>query len=80
MGGTGGPPWRYVEETMKGEMRMSLSSHLAELRRRHSDIERELDEAMNHPSIDELDLATLKRRKLAIKDEIQKLSTETLVH
>jgi hypothetical protein len=59
---------------------MSLSSHLAELKRRHGDLERELDEAMNHPSVDELDLATLKRRKLAIKDQIRKLTEAPALH
>lgn len=59
---------------------MSLSSHLTELKRRHSDLERELDEAMTHPSVDELDLAALKRRKLAIKDEIQKLTETASAH
>ncbi|EKF40491.1 YdcH family protein [Nitratireductor indicus] len=52
---------------------MSLESHLAELKRKHGELERELDDAKLHPSVDELDLAELKRRKLAIKDEIEKL-------
>jgi hypothetical protein len=51
---------------------MSLASHLDELQRKHGDIERELDNAMLHPSVDDLEIATLKRRKLAIKDEIEK--------
>jgi len=56
---------------------MSLASHLAELQRKHGDIERELDEAMSHPSVDDLEIAKLKRRKLAIKDQIEKLQTPT---
>ena len=52
---------------------MSLASHLAELQRKHGDLEREIDDAMNHPSVDDLELSSLKRRKLAIKDEIEKL-------
>ena len=52
---------------------MSLATHIAELERKHGDIERQIDEAMTHPSIDPLEIATLKRRKLAIKDEIMKL-------
>ena len=55
---------------------MSLASHLEELQRKHSEIEREIDEAMAHPSIDGLDIATLKRRKLALKDEMAKLNDE----
>jgi hypothetical protein len=56
---------------------MSLASHLEELQRRHGEIEREIDEAMTHPSVDDLDIATLKRRKLALKDAIARLKTET---
>ena len=52
---------------------MSLASHLDELKRRHTDIERELDEALLHPSVDDLEIAQLKRRKLAIKDELYAL-------
>lgn len=52
---------------------MSLASHLEELQRRHGELEREIDDAMLHPSMDDLEIATLKRRKLAIKDEIEKL-------
>jgi hypothetical protein len=54
---------------------MSLATHLEELKRRHSDIERAIDDAMTHPSVDDLEIVTLKRRKLAIKDEIAKLNT-----
>lgn len=56
---------------------MSLASHLAELQRKHGDIEREIDEAMTHPSVDDLEIAMLKRRKLAIKDEMEKLRSAT---
>lgn len=52
---------------------MSLASHLEELQRKHGDIEKELDEAMTHPSVNDLDIISLKRKKLAIKDEIAKL-------
>ncbi len=53
---------------------MSLATHIAELEKKHGDIERQIDEVMMHPSADPLEIATLKRRKLAIKDEIVKLA------
>lgn len=59
---------------------MSLASHLAELQRRHGELERELDEALMHPSSDDLEIATLKRRKLALKDEMEKLRTQPTRH
>ena len=59
---------------------MSLASHLEELKRKHGDIERELDEALAHPSVDDLQIVTLKRRKLALKDEMAKLKSEPTHH
>ena len=50
---------------------MALESHLAELVKKHGEIERQLDEAMQHPSIDDIEITRLKRRKLALKDEIE---------
>jgi hypothetical protein len=59
---------------------MSLANHLEELQRKHGDIEREIDEALLHPSIDDLEIVKLKRRKLAIKDEIEKLKARPTTH
>ncbi|MGO8740265.1 MAG: YdcH family protein [Rhodoblastus sp.] len=52
---------------------MSLQSHLTELERRHMALEREIEKEELHPSVDELKLHELKRRKLVLKDEIAKL-------
>jgi hypothetical protein len=52
---------------------MSLASHLAELQKRHSEIEERIDEALASPSVDDIEIVTLKRRKLALKDEIHRL-------
>lgn len=57
---------------------MSLANHLDELRRKHGEIERKIDEALSHPSVDDLEIVNLKRRKLALKDEMEKLSSETV--
>ncbi len=59
---------------------MSLASHLEELNRKHGDVEREIDEALLHPSVDDLEIVNLKRRKLAIKDEIEKLKALPTTH
>ena len=56
---------------------MSLANHLEELERKHGDIDRQIDEALTHPSVDDLEIVTLKRRKLAIKDEMEKLRHTT---
>jgi hypothetical protein len=52
---------------------MTMQAHLAELERKHRALDEELAEAMNHPSTDDLKIAELKRRKLLVKDEIQRL-------
>jgi hypothetical protein len=57
---------------------MSIVSHLAELERRHHTLELEIEEALNHPSMDALQLSELKRRKLLLKDEIARLKSESV--
>jgi hypothetical protein len=52
---------------------MTIQAHLAELERRHRALEDEIAEAMTHPSTDGLKIAELKRRKLQVKDEIERL-------
>jgi hypothetical protein len=52
---------------------MAIEAHLAELERRHQALEEEISEALAHPSIDDLTIAELKRRKLQVKDEIARL-------
>ena len=52
---------------------MSLQMHLGELERKHQALEREIQDAIAHPSTDDLKIAELKRRKLHLKDEIMKL-------
>jgi hypothetical protein len=61
---------------------MPLENHLSELQRKHQSLEREIQDALAHPSTDDLKLAELKRRKLMLKDEIAKLkgATSRTVH
>ena len=57
---------------------MSMQSHLTELELRHKALENELFEAQQHPSIDDLKIVELKRRKLHLKDEITRLRSESV--
>ncbi|HTZ00923.1 MAG TPA: DUF465 domain-containing protein [Xanthobacteraceae bacterium] len=59
---------------------MAIESHLTELEKRHQALDAELAEALTHPSADDLQIAELKRKKLHIKDEIERLRHDTLVH
>jgi hypothetical protein len=52
---------------------MAIKSDLAELERQHKAIENEIAEALAHSSTDDLKIAELKRRKLAVKDEMERL-------
>lgn len=52
---------------------MSVELHLSELVRRHQAMEQAIIAEENHPSADEVKLHELKRKKLSIKDEIERL-------
>ena len=52
---------------------MTMQSHLSELQRKHRALEDEIADAIAHPSTDGLKIAELKRRKLLVKDEIERL-------
>ena len=52
---------------------MPVESHIQELERKHEALGKEIEEAITHPSADDLEIADMKRRKLQLKDEIEKL-------
>jgi len=52
---------------------MTMQAHLSELERKHRALEDEIADAMTHPSSDDLKILELKRRKLLVKDEIERL-------
>jgi hypothetical protein len=52
---------------------MSMQSHLAELEKRHKALENEINDCLIHPAVDDLKVVELKRRKLHLKDEIERL-------
>jgi hypothetical protein len=52
---------------------MSMQSHLAELEKKHRDLEDEISECLTHPAVDDLKVVELKRRKLLVKDEMERL-------
>jgi hypothetical protein len=54
---------------------MSMEAHLVVLERQHRALEAEIVEARAHPSIDDLQIVELKRRKLLVKDEIARLQS-----
>ena len=61
---------------------MAIEAHLVELERKHRSLENEVHEALRHLSTDDSRIIELKRRKLVLKDEIEriKLAKGATVH
>ena len=52
---------------------MTMQASLADLERKHRALEDEIAEELTHLSSDGLKIAELKRRKLLVKDEIERI-------
>ncbi|KFC66511.1 DUF465 domain-containing protein [Bosea sp. 2YAB26] len=52
---------------------MSLQTHLAELERKHRQLEEAIAQAAARPSSDTLSVSELKRKKLLLKEEIERV-------
>lgn len=52
---------------------MALEAHLVELSEKHRTLDRRIEEEMNRPSADTVRITELKRQKLRLKDEIERL-------
>lgn len=63
---------------------MSLQTHLSELERKHQALEDAIHSKLSSPSADDLELAEMKRKKLQLKDEINRvkagLNARSTVH
>lgn len=55
---------------------MSLSSHLQELKKKHTTLSDAVEAAQRAPGTDDLQIADLKKRKLKIKEEIHRVSSQ----
>jgi hypothetical protein len=69
--------WKFEGFILPRRLRMAIQSHLVELERKHRILENELHEALLHLSTDDLEIAELKRRKLMVKDEIERLKHQS---
>ena len=59
---------------------MSMQSHLAELEKKHQALDAEITDCLAHPAVDDLRIVELKRKKLSVKDEIERLRHGESVH
>jgi len=55
---------------------MAIESHLATLEKKHGALEQEISEAIASPAMDDLH----KRKKLMLKDQIEKLRSQVTRH
>ena len=53
---------------------MALSSHVQELKRKHQNLSAEVEMAERSPGADRLKIADLKKQKLRLKEQIERLS------
>jgi hypothetical protein len=54
---------------------MSLQGHVDELTRRHKFLEKQIEAEKSHAAHDPLKVIELKRKKLQLKDEMERLRT-----
>ena len=55
---------------------MSLDSHLAELRKKHEILSDKIEAEQRSPGSDDLNIIELKKEKLHLKEEIERISTQ----
>lgn len=53
---------------------MSVASHVEQLRRKHEVLSAAVEEAQRRPSTSHIEIASMKKQKLRIKEEIVRLS------
>ena len=55
---------------------MSLTSHLQELKKKHEHLSEAVEVAQRSPGTDDLEISRLKKQKLHLKEEINRLSAD----
>ena len=59
---------------------MNLSSHLDQLRQKHEALKVKIRDEERRPGNDHLEIVAMKRRKLHLKERIERLSTAGVAH
>ena len=54
---------------------MALQGHIQELSEKHKKLQEMIETEMAHPDWDEIRIAALKKEKLRIKDELERLKS-----
>lgn len=53
---------------------MSLTVHIQELRKKHQSLSNKVEEAQRSPSVSDMEISRMKKQKLHLKQEIERLS------
>lgn len=61
--------------TMLKELFMTTIGHIEALERRHQELDRKIQSEMQNSRVNDLMVASLKRKKLEVKDELYKLQS-----
>lgn len=56
---------------------MAMSAHLAELAEKHRILDEQIEKAIASPGTDDLQIRRMKQEKLRLKDEMERLASET---
>ncbi|WP_317056817.1 MULTISPECIES: YdcH family protein [Roseovarius] len=54
---------------------MSLNSHVDELKRKHQNLSEQVEAAQRAPGSNDFEIADMKKQKLRLKEEIERLSS-----
>jgi hypothetical protein len=54
---------------------MALTAHLETLKRKHSELSEAVEAAQRAPGVNDLEVASMKKEKLRLKEEITRLSS-----
>jgi len=55
---------------------MTLSAHLEELKKKHQALSEQVEEVQRAPGASDFEIAELKKQKLRLKEEIERLSID----
>ena len=53
---------------------MGMDTHLAELKKKHETLSEKIEDEQRHPGSDDLVISELKKQKLRIKEEIERIA------
>lgn len=74
----GGPRPCYIAAHMDDPVFEEIRRNIAELRSEHRDLDDVIARVLEHPPVDMLQVQRLKKRKLALKDQITRLESRLL--